>query len=87
MSKCEIFERSNFLDFYTTKSLREGDIEIDIEIPYAYAQSNFKERSPFKTCWAYASVTDAYPEQWAYRSGTDAYARHKRKNVKFEKGL
>ncbi len=31
-------------------------------IPYAYAQSNFKERSPFKTCWAYTSVTDAYPE-------------------------
>ncbi len=26
-------------------------------------QSNFEERSPFKTYWAYASVPDAYPEQ------------------------
>jgi hypothetical protein len=100
--KCEIFDRSNFHDFYTIKSLREGDIEI----PYAYAQSNFREDSPFKTCSAYASVTDAYPEHtgqelmrslsmrirnwctcWAFASVPCADAQHKRKNSIFEKGL
>jgi hypothetical protein len=62
--KREIFDRSDFPDFYTIKSLREGDFGVKIkkikinikgfiwglEIPYAYAQSNFKERIPFKTC-------------------------------------
>ncbi len=62
--KREIFDRSDFPDFYTIKSLREGDFGVKIkkiknkylgfiwgrEIPYSYAQSNFKERIPFKTC-------------------------------------
>jgi hypothetical protein len=62
--KCEIFDRSDFNDFYTIKSLRKGDCGVKIkkikknikgfiwgcEIPYTYAQSNFKERIPFKTC-------------------------------------
>ncbi len=75
--KCEIFDRSDFQDFYTIKSLREGDLVVKIKkflnknqgfiwgrkIPYAYAQSDFQERSHFKTCWAYASGTDAYPER------------------------
>ncbi len=56
MPKCEIFNRSDFPDFYTIKSLRLGDFGVRIkkilttilgfiwgrEIPYAYAQSNFK---------------------------------------------
>ncbi len=64
MPKCEIFDLSDFHEFYTIKSIREGDFGIKIkknykyilefiwgrEVPYAYAQSNFKERSPFKTC-------------------------------------
>jgi hypothetical protein len=37
------------------------------------------ERSPFKTCWSYASGTDAYP--WAYASGTDAFAEHMRQEL------
>ena len=62
--KCEIFDRSDFPDFYTIKSRREGDFGVKIKkfetniqrfiwgskIPYAYAQSNFKKRSPFKAC-------------------------------------
>ncbi len=57
MPKCEIFDRSDFHDFYTIKSLWEGDFGVKIKcfyknieeliwgrkIPYAYAQSNFKE--------------------------------------------
>jgi hypothetical protein len=56
--KCEIFDRLDFHDFYTIKSLRAGDFVVfffniqgfiwDRKIPYAYAQSNFKERSPSK---------------------------------------
>ncbi len=51
--KCEIFDNSDFDDFYTIKSLWGGDFWVKIkvffsylggrEIPYAYAQSNFKE--------------------------------------------
>ncbi len=54
--KCEIFDRSDFHDFYPIKSLWEGDFGVKIkcfknilgliwgrEISYAYAQSNFKE--------------------------------------------
>ncbi len=55
--KCEIFDRSDFHDFYPMKSLWEGDFGVKIKcfkqniqwliwgrkIPYAYAQSNFKE--------------------------------------------
>jgi hypothetical protein len=51
---------SDFHDFDTIKSLQEGDFGVKIhffygfiwshEIPYAYAQSNFKELIPFKTC-------------------------------------
>jgi len=62
--KCKIFHRSDLNDFYTIKSLREGDCGVKIKkiknkylgvhlgprIPYAYAQSNFKERISFKTC-------------------------------------
>ncbi len=44
VAKCEIFNRSDFHDFYTMKGSIWG-----CEIPYEYAQSNFKERSPFKT--------------------------------------
>ena len=57
MPKCEIFDRSDFHDFYPIKSLREGDFRVKIKclkknilgliwgrkVPYAYAQSNFKE--------------------------------------------
>jgi hypothetical protein len=57
VSKCEIFDRSDFHDFYPIKSLWEGDFGVKIkcfkkniygliwgrEIPYAYAQYNFKE--------------------------------------------
>ncbi len=62
--KCEIFDRSDFHNFYTIKSLWEGDFGVNIiiffwggggliwgqEIPYAYAQSNFKEG--FFCVWA-----------------------------------
>jgi hypothetical protein len=55
--KCEIFDRSDFHDFYTIKPLWEGDFGVKIkfvfnkfmgsfggrEIPYAYAQSNYKK--------------------------------------------
>jgi hypothetical protein len=55
--KCEIFDSSDFHDFYTIKSLWEEDFGIAInfflfrgsfgiwslEIPDAYAQSNFNE--------------------------------------------
>ena len=55
--KREIFDRSDFPDFYTIKSLRVGDFGVKIknllkniwgfiqgcEVPYAYAQSIFKE--------------------------------------------
>jgi hypothetical protein len=55
--KCEIFDRSDFHYFYTIKSLWEGDFGVKIkkflnnilglfwgqEIPYTYAQSNFRE--------------------------------------------
>jgi hypothetical protein len=61
--KCEIFDHSDFQDFYSMKSLREGDFGVKIKnslkniqgfiwgraIPYAYARSNFKESSPFRT--------------------------------------
>ncbi len=54
MPKCEIFDHSDFNDFYTIKSLWEADFGVKIlknkknikgfvwgrEIPYAYAQSN-----------------------------------------------
>ncbi len=64
MPKREIFDHSDFHDFYAIKSLTVSDFGVKIkiclknikgfiwgrEIPYAYAQSNFKERSPFKTC-------------------------------------
>ena len=50
--KCETFDRQDFRDFYTIKSLWEGDFGVKIkkylkniwgrEIPYAPAQSNFK---------------------------------------------
>ncbi len=57
MPKCEIFDRSDFHDFYPIKSLWEGDFGFKIKcfktnilgliwgrrVPYAYAQSNFKE--------------------------------------------
>ncbi len=54
MPKCEIFDRSDFHDFYPIKSLWEGDFGVTIKCflkkylgahlwPYAYAQSNFKE--------------------------------------------
>ena len=56
MHKCEIFDRSDFHDFYTIKSLWEGDFGVKIKfvlnifmgsfgaaIPYAYAQSNYKK--------------------------------------------
>ncbi len=56
------------------------------KIPCAYAQSNFKERSPFKKCWAYASGTNAYPEN-THQFLTHFFAQHRRKNSKFEKGL
>ncbi len=55
--KREIFDRSDFPDFYTIKSLRVGDFGVKIKkflkniqgfiqgckVPYAYAQSIFKE--------------------------------------------
>ncbi len=55
--KREIFDRSNFPDFYTIKSLCVGDFGVKIKqncknisgvikgckVPYAYAQSIFKE--------------------------------------------
>ncbi len=44
-----------------------------------------KERSPFKTSWAYASGTAAQCTPWAYASVSYAYAQLKRKNSKFEK--
>jgi hypothetical protein len=58
--KCEICDRSDFHEFYTIKSLREGDFGVKIkknlisgfiwgrEIPYAYAHSNFKNAVPSK---------------------------------------
>ncbi len=57
MPKCAIFDRSDFHDFYTIKSLWGGDFGVKIkknvvvsfrgfiwgrEIPDAYAQSNLK---------------------------------------------
>ncbi len=53
---CEIFDLSDFDDFYTIKSLCEGDFGVKIKkiykniwgfiygckVPYAYAQSFFK---------------------------------------------
>jgi hypothetical protein len=49
--KREIFDRSDFPDFYTIKSLRVGDFGVKIyrgsfrgcKVPYAHAQSIFKE--------------------------------------------
>ncbi len=55
--KCEIFDRSDFDDFYIIKSLWGGDFGVKIkfcffyswgfisgrEISYAFAQSHFKE--------------------------------------------
>ncbi len=54
--KREIFNRSDFPDFYAIKSLRVGDCVVKIkfkkkylgahlgvQVPYAYAQSIFKE--------------------------------------------
>ncbi len=55
--KREIFDRSDFPDFYTIKSLRVGDFGVKIQnfftnisgdiwgckVPYAYALSIFKE--------------------------------------------
>ncbi len=57
MLKCEIFDRSDFPDFYTIKSLRVGDFGVKMKnllkifrgsfrgckLPYAYAQSIFEE--------------------------------------------
>jgi hypothetical protein len=57
VTKCEIFDRSDFDDFYTIKSPWGGDFGVKIkvcifdiqgfiwgrEIPYAHAQSNFIE--------------------------------------------
>ncbi len=57
MPKREIFDRSDFPDFYTIKSLRVGDFGVKIKkklqnisgfilgckVPYAYAQCIFKE--------------------------------------------
>jgi hypothetical protein len=54
MPKYEIYDRSDFHDFYTIKSLQEGDFGVKyvflirgLEISCAYAQSIFKERSSF----------------------------------------
>jgi hypothetical protein len=71
--KCEIFDRSDFHNFYTIKSQREDDFGVKIkkyilgfiwgrEIPYAYAhfvQSKNLRRSVAYAIF-YASVTDAY---------------------------
>jgi hypothetical protein len=58
--KCEIFDRSDFHDIYTIKSLREGDFGVKIIFFFnfgvhlgprnslCYAQSNFKNAVPSK---------------------------------------
>ncbi len=58
MPKCEIFDRSDFDDFYTIKPLCKGDFGVKnffnfffkylgfiygCKVPYTYAQSIFKE--------------------------------------------
>jgi hypothetical protein len=62
--KREIFDHLEIHDFYDIKSLTVSNFGVKVKIclkniygfiwgrkiPYAYAQSNFKERSPFKTC-------------------------------------
>ncbi len=42
--KCEIFDRLDFHDFYTIKSLWAGDLNKKyLKGPYAYAQPDFKD--------------------------------------------
>jgi len=39
--KCEIFDRSDFHDFYTIKSLREGDFGVKINIKNLIFRGSF----------------------------------------------
>jgi hypothetical protein len=84
--KCEIFDSSNFNDFYTIKSLREGDCGVKIKkiinkyLGLHLGQHTGQELmrmvimriSSLRACSVYASVPYAYAQ---------------RKNSKFEKGL
>ncbi len=65
MPKCEIFDRSGLHDFYTMKSVREGDFGVKkikrkifrglfgaaIFLTHMLSSVYFEERSPFKTSW------------------------------------
>ncbi len=42
MPKCEIFDRSDFPDFYTIKSLRVGDFGVKIENLLKIFRGSFK---------------------------------------------
>jgi hypothetical protein len=46
---------------------------------YGSGTNSCTERSPFKTCWAYASGTDTYPEHTGHKLSISV------KNSKFEK--
>ncbi len=60
--KCEIFDRSDFQDFYTIKPMWIGDFGAEIQTCYfnfwgSWAAFNFQ-----CACWACASVPDAYAQ-------------------------
>ncbi len=42
MPKCEIFDRSDFPDFYTIKSLRVGDFGVKIKKIYKIFRGSFR---------------------------------------------
>ncbi len=61
--KCEIFDRSDFDDFYTINSLCEGDFGVKI-------------KNLMKIFWGFIKGCKV---PYAYASGTDAQAEHMRK--------
>ncbi len=51
--KREIFDRSDFPDFYTTKSLRVGDFKVKIKKIYKYLGVHLGVQSSLRVCSVY----------------------------------
>jgi hypothetical protein len=48
--KCEIFDRSDFQDLYTIKSLREGDVGVKIKKCQKYLWVHLGPRNSLRVC-------------------------------------
>ncbi len=67
MPKREIFDRSDFPDFYTIKSSWVGDLLVKILTYYFNFLGSYAAFSFWRACWAYAKGTDAYAHQFMMR--------------------